>query len=140
MQVQPYLMFDGRCDEAIEFYKKALGAKVEMLMRFKDAPEQPPPEQCAPSSPDKVMHACLRIGDTAVMASDGECKGKTNFQGFALSLTAKDDAEAERLFKGISDGGQVQMPLGKTFFASKFGMAADRFGVSWMVIASPMQS
>jgi PhnB protein len=133
-------MFDGRCEEAIEFYKKALGAKVEMLMRFKDAPESPPSGECAPNSSDKVMHACLRIGDTAVMASDGHCAGKPSFQGFSLSLTAADDAEAERLFMAISDGGQVQMPLGKTFFASKFGMAADRFGVSWMVIASPMQS
>ena len=140
MQVQPYLMFDGRCEEAIEFYKKALGAKVEMLMRFKDAPESPPPGQCAPGSGDKVMHACLRIGDTAVMASDGHCAGMPSFQGFSLSVTAADDAEAERLFKAISDGGQVQMPLGKTFFASRFGMAADRFGVSWMVISSPKQA
>ena len=139
MQIQPYLFFNGRCEEALEFYKKTLGAKVEMLMRFKDAPDSPPPGTCAPGSDDKVMHACLRIGDATLMASDGDCKGNSSFQGFSLSLTAADDADAKRLFGAISDGGQVQMPLGKTFFASSFGMAADRFGVSWMVIASPLQ-
>ena len=135
MQLQPYLFFDGRCEEAIEFYKKALGAKVEMLMRFKDSPEPPQPGCMAPGSENKVMHACLSIGDQSVMASDGECKGKPSFQGFALSLTAANDAEAERLFAAISNDGQVQMPLTKTFFASRFGMAADRFGVSWMVLS-----
>jgi PhnB protein len=137
MQVQPYLFFDGRCEEAIEFYKKALGAKVEMLMRFKDSPEPPQPGKCAPGADDKVMHASLRIGETMVMASDGECKGKPSFQGFALSVTAANDAEAERLFAALGDGGQVQMPLTKTFFSSRFGMVADRFGVSWMVIVAP---
>jgi PhnB protein len=135
MQVQPYLFFDGRCEEAIEFYKKALNAKVEMLMRFKESPEPPQPGCVSPGSGDKVMHACFRIGDTSVMASDGQCQGKPSFQGFSLSLTAADDAEADRLFAAIADGGQVQMPLTKTFFASRFGMAADRFGVSWMVLS-----
>ena len=135
MQVQPYLFFDGRCEEAIEFYKKALGAKVEMLMRFEESPEPPQPGCVSPGSDDKVMHASFSIGDTSIMASDGQCQGKPSFQGFSLSLTAADDAEAERLFAAISSGGQVQMPLGKTFFASSFGMAADRFGVSWMVLA-----
>jgi PhnB protein len=136
MQVQPYLFFDGRCEEAIEFYKKALGAKVEMLMRFKESPEPPQPGCMAPGSDDKVMHASFSIGDTSIMASDGQCQGKPSFQGFSLSLTAADDAEAERLFAAISDGGQVQMPLAKTFFASRFGMAADRFGVTWMVLSN----
>jgi PhnB protein len=137
MQVQSYLFFDGRCEEAIEFYKKALGAKVDMLMRFKDSPEPAKEGMCAPGSDNKVMHASLHIGDTRVMASDGRCQGKPVFQGFALSLDAKTEAEADRLFKALADGGQVQMPLGKTFFSPRFGMVADRFGVSWMVIVMP---
>ena len=134
MQVQPYLFFDGRCEEAIEFYKRALGAKVETLMRWKDSPEPPQPGMCPPGSEDKVMHASFRIGETTVMASDGRCQGKPSFQGFSLSLTASDDAEAERLFAALGEGGQVQMPLTKTFFSSRFGMVADRFGVSWMIV------
>jgi PhnB protein len=130
MQLQPYLFFDGRCEEAIEFYRSKLGAEVDMLMRFKDSPE---PQQSTPGTDNKIMHANLRIGDTTVFASDGRCLGQPSFQGFALSLTPADDAEANRLFAALSDGGQVQMPLGKTFFASSFGMVADRFGVSWMV-------
>ena len=132
MQVQPYLMFGGRCEEAIEFYRKALGAEVQMLMRFKESPE---PYKCQPGTEDKVMHMCFRIGDTAIFASDGRCDGKPDYQGFSLSLTADDDAAAERLFGRLADGGQVQMPLTKTFFASSFGMVADRFGVSWMILA-----
>lgn len=134
MQVQPYLFFDGRCEEALNFYSKAVGAKVEMLMRFKDAPEKPQPGMVPPGSENKVMHSSFKIGDTQVMASDGRCQQKPSFQGFSLSITAKNDAEAETLFKALGDGGQVQMPLAKTFFASKFGMVADRFGVNWMVI------
>ena len=131
MQIQPYLFFDGRCEEAVEFYKSKLGAKVEMLMRFRENPE---PAANPPGSDDKVMHACLRIGDTAVMASDGNCAGKPSFQGFSLSLTAKDVPEARRLFAALGEGGQVQMPFAQTFFSPGFGMVADRFGVSWMVI------
>jgi PhnB protein len=134
MQVQSYLFFDGRCEEAIEFYKKALGAKVDMLMRFKDSPQPTDPNVYPPGSADKVMHASLHIGDTRVMASDGRCQGKPAFQGFALSLDAKTEVEADRLFAALSDGGQVQMPLAKTFFSPRFGMVADRFGVMWMVI------
>jgi PhnB protein len=134
MQVQPYLFFDGRCAEAIEFYQSALGAKVEMLMRFKEAPDQPPPGMLPPGSENKVMHSCLRIGDTAIMASDGRCQGKPSFSGFSLSLTARDEADADRLFGALADGGEVQMPLGKTFFSPRFGIVADRFGVSWMVV------
>ena len=134
MLVQPYLFFDGRCEEAIEFYRTALGAEVTMLMRFKDSPEPHEPGMVPPGSEDKVMHANLLIGDSALMASDGRCLGQPAFQGFALSLTAADDAEAERLFAALADGGQVQMPLSKTFFSSCFGMVADRFGVGWMVI------
>ena len=134
MQVQPYLFFDGRCEEAVEFYKSKLGAKVEMLMRYKDSPEPPQPGMVPPGSDNKVMHACLRIGDTAVMASDGNCKGKPSFQGFSLSLDARDEADAKRLFAALAEGGQVNMPLCKTFFSPAFGMVADRFGVQWMVI------
>ena len=136
MQVQSYLFFDGRCEEAIEFYKSKLGAKVEMLMRFKDSPEPAQPGMVPPGAENKVMHSCIRIGDTAVMASDGRCMGKPSFQGFSLSLTPPDVAEAERLFAALGDGGQVQMPLAKTFFSPRFGMVADRFGVSWMIIVA----
>jgi len=137
MQVQSYLFFDGRCEEAIEFYKSKLGAKVEMLMRFKDSPEPAQPGMVPPGAENKVMHSCFRIGDTAVMASDGRCLGKPSFQGFALSITVPNEAEAERLFAALGDGGQVQMPMAKTFFSPRFGMVADRFGVSWMVVVMP---
>jgi PhnB protein len=137
MQVQPYLFFDGRCEEAIEFYRSALGAEVAMLMRFKDSPEPPQPGMVPPGSEDKVMHSSFRIGDTTVMASDGRAQGRPSFRGFSLSLTVPDDGEAERLFAALADGGQVQMPLTKTFFSSRFGMVADRFGVSWMIVVAP---
>jgi PhnB protein len=133
MQVQPYLFFDGRAEEAIEFYKSKLGAKVEMMMRFKESPD-PSASMSVPGAENKVMHAALRIGDATVMASDGRCLGNPDFKGFALSLTARDDAEAKRLFGALAEGGQVQMPLTKTFFSSSFGMVADRFGVGWMVV------
>lgn len=134
MQVQPYLFFDGRCEEAIEFYRKALDAEVTMLMHYKDSPEPHEPGMIPPGAENKVMHASFRVGETTVMASDGRCQGQPKFQGFALSLAASDEAEAERLFTALADGGQVQMPLTKTFFSSRFGMVADRFGVGWMVI------
>jgi PhnB protein len=135
MQVQSYLFFDGRCEEAIEFYKKALGAKVEMLMRFKENPD-PQPGMAPPGSEDKIMHSCFRIGDTAVMASDGHAKGKPEFKGFSLAVTAKTEAEADSMFNALANGGQVQMPLTKTFFSPKFGMVADKFGVGWMVMVA----
>jgi len=136
VQVQPYLFFDGRCEEAINFYRKAVGAEVQMLMRYKESPDQ---NMCAPGSGDKVMHASFRVGDSTVLASDGRCEGKQKFEGFSLSLTARDDAQAEKLFAALGDGGKVQMPLTKTFFSSRFGMLADRFGVSWMVYVAPEQ-
>ena len=137
MHVQPYLYFDGRCEEAIEFYKRAVGAKVEMLMRFKDSPVPPQGSgECAPTpgTENKVMHATIRIGDSAVNASDGRCTGHPKFEGVSLSLTVENDDTAESIFKTLADGGQVQMPLTKTFFSSRFGMVADRFGVSWLVL------
>ena len=136
MQVQPYLSFEGRCEEAIEFYKKALGAKVEMLMRFKDAPQGSMPGECGPVLKDKIMHAALKIGDTTVMASDGCSTGQTNFQGITLSLAVANEAEAERKFTALADGGKVQMPLAKTFWSPRFGMVTDRFGVGWMIIVA----
>jgi PhnB protein len=136
MLIQPYLFFEGRCEEAVEFYRRALGAEVTMLMRYKDSPE-PPNAQCGPIDPDKVMHASVRIGESMVLMSDGSASGKPAFQGVSLSMTVRDDAEAKRMFAALSDGGQVQMPLGKTFFSSSFGMVADRFGVPWMVYVAP---
>jgi PhnB protein len=139
MHVQPYLFFDGRCEEAVEFYRRALGAKVEMLMRYKDAPESAKgqcPDGTAPPE-DWVMHVSFRIGESRVMASDGP--GQTGFNGFSLALAAPNEAEADRLFEALGDGGQVQMPLGKTFFSPRFGMVADRFGVSWMIVVVPAE-
>jgi PhnB protein len=136
MPVTPYLMFNGRCEEALDFYKKTIGAEVGMMMRFKDSPEPPPPG-CAPVDGNKVMHSAFQIGGATVMASDGMAQGGPKFEGFSLTLHAKDEPEADRLFAGLADGGQVQMPLGKTFFAKRFGVVADKFGMSWMVIVEP---
>ena len=133
MQVQPYLFFDGRCEEALSFYKQALGADVTALLRWKDCPEPGGQSMTPPGSADKIMHARLRIGETTVMASDGRCQGQPSFRGFSLSITAANETEAKRLFGALAEGGQVQMPLGKTFFSPAFGMVADRFGVGWMV-------
>jgi PhnB protein len=134
MSVTPYLFLDGRAEEAIEFYKTNLGAEVGMMMRFKESPD---PNSCVPGGENKIMHACITINGTPVMLSDGRCTGSPNFQGFALSLDAKETADGERMFKALAQGGQVQMPLAETFFAKCFGMVADKFGVGWMVIAGP---
>jgi len=133
MNVQPYLFFDGRCEEALEFYKQAIGAEVGMLMRFKDAPDQ---SMITPGAENKVMHAQVQIGDARVLMSDGHCQGKTNFQGFALTINANSEAEADKTFAALAEGGQVTMPLGKTFFSRRFGMLADKFGVGWMVLVA----
>ena len=139
MTVTPYLDFEGRCEEAIEFYRTAVGAEVEMLLRFKDNPEAGQssescgPDMIPPGSENKIMHASLRIGGSTVMMSDCGCSGQTNFQGISLAVSGRDDEQAARLFASLSDGGQVQMPLTKTFFSSSFGVVADRFGVSWMI-------
>ncbi len=136
MYVQPYLFFEGRCEEAAEFYRKALGAEVTFLVRFKDSPEGQE-EIAAAGTGDKVMHMNLRIGDNVLLASDGRCHGPAAFQGFALSLTVKNEDEAARAFGALADGGKVEMPLTKTFFSPRFGMLADRFGVSWMIMVAP---
>lgn len=133
MQAHPYLYFDGRCEEALEFYRKVLDAKIEMMMRFKDSPTPPQPGMVPPGAENKVMHASFRIGDSILMASDGRCGGKPKFEGISLSLTVTDAATAERLFAALGEGGQVQMPLTTTFFSPRFGMVADRFGVSWLI-------
>lgn len=135
MLVEPYLIFDGRCEEAIDFYKKAIGAQVTSLMRFKENPE---PSANPHGAGEKVMHASFRVGDTTIMASDGRNQGKPNFQGFALTIAVKTEAEAKKVFNALADGGRVEMPLGKTFFSPSFGMLADRFGVNWMVIIPTM--
>ena len=133
MRIESYLFFNGRCEEAIEFYKRVLGAEVQMLMRNKESPEPHAPGMLPPGSENKVMHATLRVGSSNLMVSDGRCDGKPEFKGFTLSLDAATEAEAERLFSALADGGTVQMPLAKTFWSPKFGMVADRFGVGWMV-------
>ncbi len=134
MNVNPYLSFEGRCEEAIEFYKSAIGAEVNTLMRFKDMPKSSSEKGPTPGTENKVMHAALRIGDTTVFASDGRCTGEAKFSGMTLSLSPSNDAQAAKIFSALANGGKISMPLGKTFFASSFGMVTDRFGVPWMVV------
>ena len=139
MNVQCYLNFNGRCEEALNFYSKAVGAKVGMMMRFKDAPQEPgatPSEGCASIDPNSVMHSSFTIGDTLLMATDGMEKKSANFDGFSLSLTVKEPAEVDKLLGALSgEGGKISMPSTETFFAKGFGMVQDKFGVHWMVIA-----
>jgi PhnB protein len=131
----PYLFFNGRCEEALEYYARTLGAEVQMMMRFKDSPEKARcPDGGEPPS-DKVMHACIKVGGGAVMASDGMEYGGPRFAGFSLSYEAQDEADAKRRFDALARDGQVQMPMAETFFARAFGAVQDKFGVSWMVIA-----
>jgi PhnB protein len=134
--LEPYLFFDGRCEEAIEFYRRVLGAEVIMLMRFKDGPQPQQAGSCPPNNGDKIMHASIRVGDATLLVSDGQCQGHPKFQGFSVSLRVPDEATAERLFAGLAEGGQIQMPLERTFFSPRFGMVADRFGVSWMILVT----
>jgi PhnB protein len=131
MDVQAYLIFEGRCEEALEFYRKAIGAEVVRLMRYKEAPEPP-----APGMENKIMHSTFRVGETTIMASDGPAKGNSRFGGFSLSISAANDAETERLFNALVEGGEVRVALTRTLFASKFGMLTDKFGVGWMVITN----
>jgi len=131
--INPYLFFGGRCEEAIEYYKTHLGAEVEMLMRYKESPEPPPPGMVPENWGDKVMHASFRIGATTVMASDGCSNEDECFEGFRLSLTLPDQDAARKAFAALSDGGEVMMPLTPTFWSPLFGMCTDRFGLGWMV-------
>ena len=135
MLVQPYLYFGGNCQEAVEFYQRALGAEVQMLMRFNECPEPPPPGMVPDNWGDKIMHACLKVGDTLVMASDGCGSEQAGFKGFSLAVSVANEAEADRLFAALCDRGQVTMPLAKTFFSPRFGMLVDRFGISWTIVA-----
>lgn len=144
MQVQPYLFFDGRCEEAIEYYRSTLGAQVDMLMRFKDNPDLQKQQDhdtssacmSPPDADDKIMHASFRIGDTTVMASDGRCTGNPDFRGFSLSISVPQSSDAERVFSVLAQEGQVQMPLGETFFSQRFGMVTDKFGMNWMIVVA----
>lgn len=139
MGIQPYLFFNGRCEEAIAFYQQALSAELGMLLRFDEAPDKPPMPMPADWG-QKVMHAAMNVRGTVVMASDGMCGDSTNFDGFCLSINATDAADAKRMFDALADGGQVRMPLGATFWSPCFGMVADRFGVGWMVGIDPTQA
>ena len=135
MPVQPYLMFNGRTEEALEFYKKALNAQPGMIMRFSESPE---PSACPDGSvppPDKIMHCNFTIAGNEILASDGMCDGNPKFEGISLAITYPDVATVEKAFAALTEGGQVQMPLTKTFFSEKFGMIQDKFGVSWMLMA-----
>ena len=131
--VQSYLFFNGRCEEAVEFYRKALGAEVDFTMRFKESPEPHPPGMVPPGFEDKIMHCSFHIGETTLMASDGCSADMPKVEGFSLSLTVPTKAEADRAFAALSEGGQVRMPLTKTFWSPCFGMVADRFGIGWMI-------
>lgn len=137
MNVQPYLFFDGRCQEAIDFYRQAVGAEVVMSMKFSDSPDPIPAGMIPPGSENKIMHMQFRVGDSTILASDGNCGSKPAFQGFSLSLTVENDAAADKAFQALVDGGKVEMPLNKTFFSSRFGMLTDRYGVGWMVYVAP---
>ena len=131
--VQPYLFFGGRCEEALDFYRTALGAQVEMVMRFNESPEPVPPGMLQPGFENKIMHSAFRIGATTVMASDG-CDDKSSFSGFSLTLSVPTEADADRAFAALADGGKITMPLTKTFWSPRYGMLTDRFGISWMVM------
>lgn len=133
MQVQPYLFFNGNCEQALEFYKKALGAEVQMMMRYKESPEPPPADKVPANWGDKITHASVRIGETQVLVSDGSPQEGAGFKNFSLTIWAAKEAETDRLFNALANGGQVQMPLGKTFFSPRFGMVTDKFGLGWMV-------
>lgn len=135
MQVQTYLSFNGRCEEALAFYQQTLGAKLGMVMRFKDSPDPLPPGMNVP--PEGVMHSELTIGETKLMASDG-CNTASGFGGFSLSISAADEAEATRVFAALAAGGKIDMPLGKTFWSPCFGTLTDKFGVSWLVNVEPV--
>lgn len=132
MYIQPYLFFGGRCEEAMEFYKSAIGATDIELMRFKDAPDPMPPGMLPPGFESKIMHGMFRVGDTGVLVSDGT-NGEQAFKGFSMTLQVKSETEAKRLFDALATGGEVGMPLAKTFWSPCFGAVTDRFGVSWMV-------
>ncbi|MBW4022693.1 MAG: VOC family protein [Proteobacteria bacterium] len=136
MQVQAYLFFEGQCEEALDFYQSALGAEVDMIMRFRENPDDPEQTMYPPGAEDKIMHASMRIGETTVLLSDGRCSGSPAFGSMSLTVTVPTEAEAERVYKALSEGGQIRMPLRRTFFSPAFGMVTDPFGVGWMIYAA----
>lgn len=136
--ISPYLIFEGRCQEALDFYQKAIGAKIGMVLRFKDSPE-PPSGDCGGGNPNAIMHSSFQIGESTILASDGRCQSAAKFEGFSLSYTVKSEAEAKQKFDALVEGGQVIMPLTKTFFSPSFGMLTDKFGVSWMIYMAGAQ-
>jgi PhnB protein len=137
--VQVYLFFNGRCEEAVEFYRKALGAEVQMTMRYKESPEPPPPGTMPPGYENKIMHTSFRIGETVVMASDGCSTEKANYDSFSLAISVATEPDADRVFAALADGGAVRMPLEKTFWSPRFGMVRDRFGIGWMIMVVPAE-
>ncbi|NKB46509.1 MAG: VOC family protein [Legionellales bacterium] len=131
--IQPYLFFNGCCEEALEFYKTVLNAEIEMLMRFNESPEPIPTDELPTGFNNKIMHASFKVGDATVMASDGYQEG-SNFAGFSLALTFATVQEVQRVFHLLADGGEVQMPLAETFWSALYGSVTDRFGINWMVM------
>ena len=131
--VQPYLFFGGRCDEALAFYETSLGATVVMKMRFSESPDPPPAGMLQPGFEGKIMHASFTVGKVTIMASDG-CDDKSKFGGFRLALSVPTEADADVAFNALADGGEVDMPLAKTFWSPRYGMVTDKFGVGWMVM------
>ena len=136
--IQPYLFFGGRCEEALAFYRTSVGAQVDFLMRYKESPEPMPPGMLAPGYENKIMHTSFRVGGANLMASDG-CGEPPNFAGFSLALSVATEAEADRAFAALAAGGQVKMPMMKTFWSPRFGMVEDRFGLGWMITVTPAE-
>ena len=138
MRINAYLIFDGQCDAAFKFYQQCLGGTLQAMLRFADAPagEDGQPG-CGPIPAEygnRIMHACLAVGDQTLMASDtGPQFPYEGIKGCSVSLNVDSIAEAERIFAALADNGTIQMPLGATFWAACFGMCTDRFGVPWMI-------
>lgn len=131
--VQPYLFFGGQCEEALKFYEQAVGSTVVMKMRFNECPEPLPEGTIQPGFEDKIMHSSFTVGKMTLMASDG-CGDATNHEGFRLALCVPTEADCDRVFNALADGGNVDMPLEKTFWSPRYGMVTDKFGVGWMVM------
>ena len=130
MRVESYLFFKGQCEEAMNFYKDTVGLEVLFMMRFSESPDQ---SMTQPGMEDKIMHASVKIGDTPLMMSDGDCNGEMEFKGSSLSIGLDNEDEAKRIFDAMSAGGTVTMPLMKTFWSPCFGMFKDKFGIDWMI-------
>jgi PhnB protein len=134
MQLNSYLMFDGRCEEAFQFYTQVLGGKIEAIMKHTGTPAE---QHAPPEWRDKILHACLNVGGTKLMGSDMPPDSYEEPKGSFVNINVEDPAAAERIFHALEEGGAVRMPIAKTFFAERFGMVVDRFGVAWMVHCAP---